>query len=179
MASMKLWLWKNFADGKPEYLAFDNPYPCGQNGDPIVLGEPCGYAIFTPSTNGRPERTEEQVMRSMMAARTTQGETAMEDREPYRAEPAAEAREKAKRIIMLTGALHAWKDVDRGLANGDTNALVIATAHVAGDGNDDYADWDEINSNGWACIDLAVARKLAPVIKQALIDELRALGVEV
>ena len=24
---MKLWLWENFVDGKPEYLAFDNPFP--------------------------------------------------------------------------------------------------------------------------------------------------------
>ena len=47
---MKLWLWKNFVDGRPEYWAFDNPYPChGSHGDPMTLGEPCGYAIFKES----------------------------------------------------------------------------------------------------------------------------------
>jgi hypothetical protein len=53
----KLWLWKNFVDGRQEYWAFDNLYPCYPNGDPMVLGEPCGYAIFKPSVNGRPETT--------------------------------------------------------------------------------------------------------------------------
>lgn len=45
----KLWLWKNFVDDKPEYWAFDNPYPCHPNGDPMVCCEPCGYAIFKDS----------------------------------------------------------------------------------------------------------------------------------
>ena len=57
----RLWLWKNFVDGKPEYWAFDNAYPCYANGDPMTLGEPCGYAIVRPSTNGRPEVSDEQV----------------------------------------------------------------------------------------------------------------------
>lgn len=41
----KLWLWRNFVDGRPEYWAFDNPYPCHENGDPMTFGEPCGYAL--------------------------------------------------------------------------------------------------------------------------------------
>ena len=45
----RLWLWKNFVNGLPEYWAFDNPYPCHPNGDPMVLGEPCGYAIVKES----------------------------------------------------------------------------------------------------------------------------------
>jgi hypothetical protein len=50
----RLWLWRNFVDGRPEYWAFDNAYPCYANGDPITLGEPCGYALLRPSTDGRP-----------------------------------------------------------------------------------------------------------------------------
>jgi hypothetical protein len=62
----KLWLWKNFVDGKPEYWAFDNPYPTNlDNGDPQTLGQPCGYAIFKPSHDGSNGRTEEQVLRKM------------------------------------------------------------------------------------------------------------------
>ena len=45
-----LWLWKNFVDGKPEYWAFDNPYPTFGGGDPQTLGSPAGYAIFKEST---------------------------------------------------------------------------------------------------------------------------------
>ena len=45
---MKLWLWKNFVDGKPEYLAFDNPFPVHMDcGDPQTLGEPCGSSTAT------------------------------------------------------------------------------------------------------------------------------------
>jgi hypothetical protein len=62
----KLWLWKNFVDGRPEYWAFDNPYPTNlDNGDPQTLGQPCGYAIFKPSRDGSNGRTEEQVLREM------------------------------------------------------------------------------------------------------------------
>lgn len=62
----KLWLWKNFVDGRPEYWAFDNPYPTNlDNGDPQTLGQPCGYAIFKPSRDGSCGRTEEQVLREM------------------------------------------------------------------------------------------------------------------
>ncbi len=53
----KLWLWRNFVDGRPEYWAFDNPYPCQVGGgDPMVLGEPRGYAIFKESTLSRNHR---------------------------------------------------------------------------------------------------------------------------
>ena len=35
-------------NGPREFWAFDNPYPCcyEPDGDPMTLGEPCGYAIF-------------------------------------------------------------------------------------------------------------------------------------
>lgn len=50
----KLWLWKNFSDGKQEYWAFDNPYPVyPDSDDPQTLGEPCGYALFKQSRAGR------------------------------------------------------------------------------------------------------------------------------
>ena len=66
----KLWLWKNFVDGRPEYWAFDNPYPCQPGGgDPMTLGEPCGYALFHESENARPDRTEEQVLEGMRRAK--------------------------------------------------------------------------------------------------------------
>lgn len=57
--SEKLWLWRN---GPMEFWAFDNPYPCHPDGDPITLGEPIGYAIVKPSVNGRPEMTDEQAL---------------------------------------------------------------------------------------------------------------------
>ena len=43
--TQKLWLWKN----GDHFLAFDNPYPTHDGGDPMTLGEPIGYAWFTPS----------------------------------------------------------------------------------------------------------------------------------
>lgn len=59
----KLWLWKNFVDGRPEYWAFDNPYPTFMDcGDPQTLGEPCGYAIFKESRDASCGRTEESVI---------------------------------------------------------------------------------------------------------------------
>ena len=64
----KLWLWRNFVDGRPEYWAFDNPYPCFQNGDPMTLGEPCGYAIVKDSTRGRNDTSDEQVIAAIRAA---------------------------------------------------------------------------------------------------------------
>ncbi len=71
----KLWLWKNFVDGRPEYWAFDNPYPTNlDNGDPQTLGQPCGYAIFKPSRDGSCGRTEKQVLREMKNAKTPQRE---------------------------------------------------------------------------------------------------------
>jgi hypothetical protein len=63
---VKLWLWKNFVDGKPEYWAFDNPFPClTVNGDPLTLGEPCGWALLKPSVNGRPDRLEQEVVNTV------------------------------------------------------------------------------------------------------------------
>ena len=64
----RLWLWKNFVDGRPEYWAFDNPYPCYPNGDPFTLGEPCGYAIVKDSTQGRFDVTEEEVIAAIKRA---------------------------------------------------------------------------------------------------------------
>jgi hypothetical protein len=67
----KLWLWKNFVDGRPEYWAFDNPYPTNlEDGDPQTLGQPCGYAIFKPSRDGSSGRTEEQVLREMASVKS-------------------------------------------------------------------------------------------------------------
>ena len=57
-----LWLWKNFVDDRPEYWAFDNPYPCEPNGDPMTLGSPIGYAIFKPSVDGCPMVSDEAVL---------------------------------------------------------------------------------------------------------------------
>jgi hypothetical protein len=62
----KLWLWRN---GPYEFWAFDNPYPVGADGDPLTLGEPVGYALLKPSTNGRPDRTDEYAMAQMKAVR--------------------------------------------------------------------------------------------------------------
>jgi hypothetical protein len=66
----KLWLWKNFVDGKPEYLAFDNPFPVHlDGGDPQTLGEPCGYAIVKPSRAGRTDVSEQSVIARILAAK--------------------------------------------------------------------------------------------------------------
>lgn len=65
----KIWLWKNFVDGRPEYWAFDNPYPCHENGDPMTLGEPCGFAIVKESINGRPDKTEAEVLAAIARSR--------------------------------------------------------------------------------------------------------------
>ncbi len=64
----KLWLWKNFVDGRPEYWAFDNPFPVHPNGDPITLGEPCGFALFKESNRGLNPATDEQVVEDIKAA---------------------------------------------------------------------------------------------------------------
>lgn len=55
-AEPRLWLWKNFVDGRQEYWAFDNLYPRYPGGDPMVLGEPCGYALVKASVDGEAER---------------------------------------------------------------------------------------------------------------------------
>lgn len=66
---VKLWLWKNFIDGRPEYWAFDNPFPIHlDHGDPQTLGEPCGYAIFKPSRQGRVDVSEAEVLRRIATA---------------------------------------------------------------------------------------------------------------
>jgi hypothetical protein len=64
----KLWLWQNFVDGRREYWAFDNPFPVHLDyGDPQVLGEPCGYALFKPSRAGRSDVDEAEVLRRINA----------------------------------------------------------------------------------------------------------------
>lgn len=65
----KLWLWRNHVDGRPEYWAFDHPFPTNMdNADPQTIGEPCGYAIFKPSRDGSNGRTEEKVLRGIAGA---------------------------------------------------------------------------------------------------------------
>lgn len=67
---MKLWLWKNFVDGKPEFWAFDNPFPVHlHSDDPQTLGEPCGYAIFKPSRAGRADVPETEVLERIKRAK--------------------------------------------------------------------------------------------------------------
>ncbi len=67
----KFWLWKNFVNGRPEYWAFTNPYPCHSNGDPMVLGQPCGYAILKDSKLGERHRdwNEEEVLTAIARSR--------------------------------------------------------------------------------------------------------------
>jgi len=66
---VKLWLWKNFVDGKPEYWAFDNPFPIFMDShDPQTLGEPCGYAWFKPSRAGRTDVSDKQVLQDVQEA---------------------------------------------------------------------------------------------------------------
>lgn len=65
----RLWLWKNFVDGRPEYWAFDNPFPVHlDNGDPQTLGEPCGYALVKASRTGRTDVSDEEVLRRIAVA---------------------------------------------------------------------------------------------------------------
>ena len=69
-AEKKLWLWKNYVDGRPEFWAFDNPFPCREpGGDPLVLGEPVGYALVKESVNGRPNMPEALVIERIKMAR--------------------------------------------------------------------------------------------------------------
>lgn len=78
----KVWLWKNFVDGRPEYWAFDNPYPCyTPNGDPMTLGEPCGYAIIKESklSANHQNWSEPEILEAIVRAQEGQhGETAEE-----------------------------------------------------------------------------------------------------
>ena len=84
----KLWLWKNFVDGKPEYWAFDNAFPVYlECDDPQTLGEPCGYAIFKPSREGRTDIIDGEVLlriKKVAAQRPWQGLTD-EDRRKFAA----------------------------------------------------------------------------------------------
>ena len=66
----RLWLWKNFANGRPEYWAFDNAFPIHlDDGDPQTMGEPCGYALLKPSRDGRPGFPDDEVLRRIAGAR--------------------------------------------------------------------------------------------------------------
>lgn len=67
-APMKLWLWRNFVDGDPQYWAFESPFPTYENGDPITLGSPAGYAIVKPCVDGRDGRTDESVVEEIKRA---------------------------------------------------------------------------------------------------------------
>ena len=58
----RLWLWRNYVDGVPRYVAYDNPFPCHECGDPLTLGVPHGWAQFDDSVNGRPEVDDMQVI---------------------------------------------------------------------------------------------------------------------
>ncbi len=63
-----LWIWKNFVNGNPEFWAFHTPYPVDAGGNPLVLGEPVGYAIIRESYNGRGDRTDAQVVDAIKRA---------------------------------------------------------------------------------------------------------------
>jgi len=45
MKEIRLWIWRN---GPGKFVAYDEEYPCHENGDPKTLGEPIGVAIFQP-----------------------------------------------------------------------------------------------------------------------------------
>jgi len=66
---VKLWLWKNFVNGVPEYWAFDNAFPVGvDHSDPLTLGDPCGYALLKESRKGRNDIADNEVLRRVVAA---------------------------------------------------------------------------------------------------------------
>lgn len=68
----RLWLWRNFVDGKPEYWAFDNAFPVHMFcDDPQTLGEPCGYALLKPSRAGRTDVSDDEVLRRIVAVKET------------------------------------------------------------------------------------------------------------
>jgi len=70
----KLWLWKNFVDGRPEYWAFDNPYPIHlHSDDPQTLGEPIGYAIFKESRACRADISDAEVLSRIKKAAAQEG----------------------------------------------------------------------------------------------------------
>ena len=89
---VKLWLWKNFVDGKPEYWAFDNPFPVFVDShDPQTLGEPCGYAWLKPSRAGRTDVSDEQVLQDVQEAL---------------AQPVQEPEREALKLALIT--LEGW-----------------------------------------------------------------------
>lgn len=99
----KLWLWRNFVDGNPEYWAFDNPYPKNlDNADPQTLGEPCGYAIFKPSRSGRTDWTHESVVQAIRRALAKQA--AQPEPQGERAEPSPQ---QMKQLLDGLGRCHA------------------------------------------------------------------------
>ena len=84
----RLWLWKNFVDGKPEYWAFDNAFPTHLDcGDSQTLGEPCGYAIFKPSRQGRSDISDDEVL--MRIKKAALAESANSTKPVVESEPVA------------------------------------------------------------------------------------------
>ena len=73
----KMWLWRNFVDGRLEYWAFDNAYPSEDCGDPLTLGSPVGYALFKPSINGRPDVPDHEVLAEIALSRSVEVSEAM------------------------------------------------------------------------------------------------------
>lgn len=72
----KLWLWKNYVAGKPEYWAFDNAFPVRMDcDDPQTLGEPCGYALLKPSRPGRTDVSDAEVLRLIYMEQPDQEKT--------------------------------------------------------------------------------------------------------
>jgi len=63
----RFWLFRNYVNGAPQFLAFDNPYPCHPGGDPMTLGAPYGVAFFVDSDTGR-EWSDQQVMNEIRTA---------------------------------------------------------------------------------------------------------------
>jgi hypothetical protein len=45
----KLWLWQI---NNGVFVAYDNPRPCDENGNPKVVGEPAAAAMIFPSKRG-------------------------------------------------------------------------------------------------------------------------------
>jgi hypothetical protein len=109
----KLWLWKNFVGGRSEYWAFDNPYPINlTDGDPQTLGEPCGYALFKPSRQGRTDVSEEQVLRAVDRAWGPSGQVLLlmkfygiNPRDEYTATLEALVSEQARHVEKLQAKL--------------------------------------------------------------------------
>ena len=115
----KLWLWRNFVDGEPQYWAFDNAYPCFPNGDPITRGEPCGYALVKQSTKGRHDVSDEQVIAAIKRG-LAPSEGAQRDAERYL-------------ILRALGCVYA----DKPFSHGDA---LCTPGRVGGDYADSFAD---------------------------------------